>query len=377
VPNDLSADSDWQVLSSVADFRLFIGVLFIAILLFVAFLTSKKNLLRPISFGILWYFLALIPSSSIIPLGEVLNDHRMFFPLIGLAFGITWALALIIVRIINSIKTSFTSYKPVLVLIAILFLSAYAYGTNERNKVWHTPESLWYDVTQKSPKNARGLMNYGIELMGKGKYQEAIGLYNKTVELWPYYSYGYINLGVAYGVMGNVAAAEENFKKGIAYGPNVPDAYSFYAQFLINNKRNTEAKTLIDKGLAISPQHSLLLAAKQQNDAAMANNMTLAAQNTKQLSETVKTSPSAENYLNLSLQYYNQEDFVKCIEAAEQSLKYKPDYDLAYNNICAAYNRLGKWNLAIAAAEKGLKINPNNTLLRNNMEESKRNLQQH
>src|SRR6266550_6507658 len=41
------------------------------------------------------------------------------------------------------------------------------YATFQRNKVWNTEETLWRDVTIKSPRNPRGLMNYGNTLMTK------------------------------------------------------------------------------------------------------------------------------------------------------------------------------------------------------------------
>ena len=44
----------------------------------------------PVAFGILWFFLALLPTSSIVPLAEVLNDHRMYFPFVGLTLAATY-----------------------------------------------------------------------------------------------------------------------------------------------------------------------------------------------------------------------------------------------------------------------------------------------
>jgi hypothetical protein len=55
-----------------------------------------------------------------------------------------------------------------------LVLLAFAAGTWERNKVWRTEESLWYDVTLKSPYNGRGLMNYGLTQMQKGQNARAL-----------------------------------------------------------------------------------------------------------------------------------------------------------------------------------------------------------
>jgi tetratricopeptide (TPR) repeat protein len=61
-----------------------------------------------------------------------------------------------------------------------------------------------------------------------------------------------------------------------------------------------------------------------------------------------------------------------CIHAAGLALRARPDYDLAYNNICAACNRLGLWDRAVEAGEKALACNPTNRLVRNNLDWARR-----
>ena len=74
-----------------------------------------------------------------------------------------------------------------------------------------------------------------------------------------------------------------------------------------------------------------------------------------------------EYYLALSLNYYNRGQYEECVGAALDALRLKPDYDLAYNNICAAYNKLKQWDRAIEAGEKAVRLNPNNQLAKNNL----------
>lgn len=264
-------------------------------------------------------------------------------------------------------------YRAVFTLAIVLVLSIYAYGTRERNKVWHTGESLWKDVTIKSPNNPRGQMNYGLSLMAKGDYNGAISYYQRALDKWPYYAYAYINMAIAKNQLGKVGDAEESFKKSIQYGSGIPDTYSYYANFLMTQGRNAEAALIIEKGLSVSPKHANLLMYKEQNAAAMKSSNISTTDKITALLETIKKSPTPENYIELSLQYYSTGAFEKCIEAAQVALKLRPNYDLAYNNICASYNKLKNWDKAIEAGENGLQVNPNNQLLRNNLEESKRN----
>jgi tetratricopeptide (TPR) repeat protein len=83
--------------------------------------------------------------------------------------------------------------------------------------------------------------------------------------------------------------------------------------------------------------------------------------------EAVAKQKTFENYLTLSLRYYEAGQYEKCIEASQESLKLKPDYALAYNNICAANNMLSKYDEGIQACLHALKIDPNFQLAQNNL----------
>lgn len=77
--------------------------------------------------------------------------------------------------------------------------------------------------------------------------------------------------------------------------------------------------------------------------------------------------PSGANWLNASLELYRAGDYAGCVRAALQALKLKPEYALAYNNLCAAYNELGKWDEAIAAGVEAVRIDPHDTFAKNNL----------
>ncbi len=392
-PNGLSADSDWGLISSISDWRFITGCTFILVMLVIAFFTSRKKELRPISFGILWFFLALLPTSSIIPLAEVLNDHRMFFPFIGLLISVSWAVALLV-------KNYLPKYKVALVTVLVVILASSAYATWQRNEVWYNEETLWHDVTIKSPNNGRGLMNYGLSKMAAGDYATADNYYTRALKLLPNYFSLYVNLGILKAAMGQPVLAESYFKMGQGYGTNYPDAYIYYARFLNQEHRYAEAITNLQQAISLSPGNiyaRTTLMNVYQNTENWAALKTLALQ-TQQLApdnietqkylqaaearkskidieaEQVKASPTAEKYLALSLAYYNAARYQQCIDASINAIKLKPNFPEAYNNICAAYNKLGQWAKAIEFGEKGLKLKPDNPLLKNNLAEAYKNV---
>jgi len=399
LPVNLSADSDWVAFKSIFDERAIVGFLFIGILIYASFRCSINRNWRPVSFGILWFLLALIPTSSVIPLAEVTNDHRMFFPFVGLAFAVVWSMYLLIETVSVRIKAAKT-LKLIFGIVCICILTGNAYGVYQRNKIWSSEETLWYDVTLKSPNNGRGLMNYGLTQMWKGNYQVANDYFNKALVFSPYYPYLHLNMGVLQKNMGNVAEAENCYKKAIQYGSEFYLSYYYYASFLSDQNRNAEAVGYAETSLRLSPNYlqnrhllaSIYVKLNETQKLRMLLQETLRLfpddAETKELMKLGSTGlplpvqlalqkaqsvPTAENYLNLSLEYYNNRMFAECIDACQQSLKIKPDYAMAYNNICSAYNSLGEWDKAIEAGEKALAIDPNYTLAANNLALARKN----
>jgi tetratricopeptide (TPR) repeat protein len=180
-------------------------------------------------------------------------------------------------------------------------------------------------------------------------------------------------MGIAKAAIGNTTEAELNFKKALECNPGVADGYYFYGKFLIEKNRVEEARLIIKKGLLISSGYANLLTLKNTIDNLEASNLLSRLHSLEKLKKAANDKPTADIYIDLSLAYYNNNEFQKCIEAATKALSLNPSYDIAYNNICAAYNMLKQWDKAIEAGEKGLRINPNNQLLKNNLAESKKN----
>jgi protein O-mannosyl-transferase len=392
-PTGLSADSDWGLLPDIADIRFIVGCSFILIMFAIAVYTSGKAVLRPVSFGIIWFFLALLPSSSIIPLGEVLNDHRMYFPFVGLVISVSWALGLLLFKFTSSAGTmSFRHKTLILVPVLVLFCTC-AYGTWKRNQVWHSEESLWFNVTVKSPKNGRGMMNYGLTKMDRGQYDLAGTYFAKAMKLAPEYSFIYVNMAVLKEKMGAYDEAEKYYLKSLSFGDNYASHFYLYGRFLYRRARFIEAEVLLQKAIALSvsdirPRELLLntyailgqwdflkdlsvktLKIAPENLTAM---MALEESNEKKTGAEMAADkamkfPTAENYLALSLSYFYEGKYQQCIEAANRALKIKANYPEAYNTIGCAYNLLNQFDKANEAFKAAVSQKPGFQLAQNNL----------
>ncbi len=92
-----------------------------------------------------------------------------------------------------------------------------------------------------------------------------------------------------------------------------------------------------------------------------------------ELESTGRTSESnrtADWYVDQSLSHFQKGQFAECIAACVKALELDPANAIAYNNMCAAYNRLEAWDKAIEACEKSLVLAPSFELARNNLKQA-------
>lgn len=354
LPTELSADTDWTYVSGPFSGAAVMGYLFVLALAGAAVWASHRRSTRPVAFGILWFFLALLPT-SLVPLAEVTNDHRMFFPFVGLAMAVVWSVRLLVTHDVRRRRAAVAALGIV--------LTVGIYGTRERNRVWRTDETLWRDVVEKSPRNGRGLMNYGLVFMARGDYAAAISYFERALPLTPNYWTLHTNLGVAYGGVRRDAEAEEHFRRAVAEAPRLADPRYFYARWLDKMGRRGEAVELLQEAVKLNP--ALIQAQKLLAEVAPRWSNEIAA---------ASASSDPQTLIALSDQLYRAQRYEDSLQAARRALELQPGSADAYNNMAAAYNALARWDEGARAAAEAVRLRPDFQLAMNNLRwaESKR-----
>jgi protein O-mannosyl-transferase len=382
LPLHLSADTDLQPLSSAFSLEALGGFLFLGLLAFLIYSTAKRPAGRPVAFGLTWFVLGLIPT-SVFPLAEVENDHRMFLPFVGLALAVSWGAGWLATR-----PALGRDGRVAALTGAVCLLLLCAGGTRRRNQVWRTEESLWQDVTLKSPRNGRGLMNYGLARMSMGDFRGALALFERAQAFTPSYADLEINLGIDTGALGRDAEAEQHFQRALVLAPREAEPHYFFARWLKSKGRTAEAIPQLREAIGLSPTYleaRLLLLQAYADQGSWPPLASLASETLKLAPEDAAVQryaqmkppggaapppvpfPAPETLLNLSLAAYQKNDFQGCIRFAQLALQRRPEYAEAYNNLTAAYNSLGQWDQAIEAGREALRIKPDYQLARNNL----------
>ncbi|MEW6417916.1 MAG: tetratricopeptide repeat protein [Nitrospirota bacterium] len=195
-PMNQNFDYDYPVFHSFLDPQVFLSFLCLLTIFCLGVYLFHRS--RFIAFGIFWFFVTISVESSIIPIRDVINEHRLYLPSIGFFVACVAALDQIISA--KKIKIGIVAG-----LILILSLSTY-----NRNRIWKDPQTLWQDVIKKAPDNARAYNNLGVVFKDRGEFDKAIEQFEKSLRANRNYTAVYYNLG-------DIQYRLRNYDNAVAY----------------------------------------------------------------------------------------------------------------------------------------------------------------
>jgi tetratricopeptide (TPR) repeat protein len=190
-------------------------VLILAIFAIALVFRKRTNLFL---FSFLWFFVAFLPTSGIIPINGIFFEHFLYIPSIGFYLILAFLISCFL-------YSSFPRAGKVLVIFLflayILFLSL---KTIERNAQWHDP-IRFYTETLKYTENARLHNNLGMAYAENNMYKEAITEYKKAIKIGDFYPQTHYNLANVLVMIGKTQEAEQEYKKAIDMDKNFYPAY--------------------------------------------------------------------------------------------------------------------------------------------------------
>jgi protein O-mannosyl-transferase len=359
LPVNQALDYDYPISSGLLEPRTFISLLVLIGMLLYAFKVFDKN--RILSFGIFWFLLTLSIESSIIPLRDLIFEHRTYLP----SFGFFLAFTAIVYPFLLE-KSKVLVYGFFMLLAGI-----YSVSTYQRNEVWKTPLSLWTDNVKKQPTKSRAVFYKGMTLSKANQYDKAIAEYDKAIALSPKYAKAYYNRGIAYGKKGNIAKAIENYNQAIQYDPRYTEAFvnrgnafsslkqydkavedynqviAIEKNFLLAYYNRANAFRALGKTTEALEDYATVLRLNKNYAAAAFNRGTIFL-NLKQwdsaiaeFSLAIQLKPKyKEAFVNRGIAYLNSNQVEKAIEEYDRALQIDPSFDIAINNRKAALIKL-------------------------------------
>jgi len=137
----------------------------------------------------LWFFITVSVSSGLVPLPDLMAEHRSYMPSIGIFVLVACLLDRL--RHANIHSALIRRLAPVSVVILV---GALSWKTCLRNEVWRTQESLWENTVAGSPGKFRTWGNLGAAYSHNGKEEEAVKCYREALKVEPRFKNGLLNL---------------------------------------------------------------------------------------------------------------------------------------------------------------------------------------
>ncbi len=297
-----------------------------------------------------WFFLILAPTSSFIPVKDVMAEHRMYLSLA----------AIIAVAVMGVYAWLGWRGMAIFLLVAPIYITL----TILRNNDYRSEVAIWSDTVAKRPLNERAHINLAYALASEGRTTEALEQDEEAVRMDPQDSYAHGNLGAVMVQLGRNSEAMEQYKEALQIDPGNGPAHTNRGVLLEQMGQTSEAMAELDEALKYN-----------RRDAVAHNNLGVAFASLGQLPEAVQHYQAAieinpdyaEAHGNLGGALGQQGNFSGAVEQYQEVLRITPRDPEAHYNLGVALTGLGRIPEAMDQYEEALKINPHYTHALNNL----------
>lgn len=307
----------YSISSSLFDGHTFFSFLFLAALFSFGMWLFKRS--RLASFGIFWFFVTLSVESSIIPIKDVIFEHRVYLPSVGF---IIMFFALLV-----EIAGRFKVRKVMLLAFVLLLVMAGTGLTIHRNSIWKNDYTLWKDAVAKSPYSARAHNALGDAYFRRGQYKLALKEIEMAITLEQNFAPAYYNLGPVLEKLGDIEYAIKAYTSALKFDINKDKAYYNLGRLYYSQKAY---------GLSLEAYNNLIHIRPDLDDSSVFN--------------------------SIGNVYKETGDYKKAEENYKKAVTIDPAYSDARYNLADLYHMSGEHDLAIKEFKKVIKIDPDHTV---------------
>jgi tetratricopeptide (TPR) repeat protein len=199
------------------------------------------------SFGIGVFLLLLAPTSSVIPIADVLQERRLYLPFLGLT--------LVCLEFLRRLKLQQRLMIEVPILLFLMVL------TYQRSTIWASPLALWEDTVAKSPHKVRPRFQLAFVHYELGQCAEAADNYEIASRLAPPDYRLMVDWGTALDCAKRPADAIQKLQAATQLERD-PQAWALIGQVYGKQQRSAEALEALDQAQKINPDFAMIYAVR-------------------------------------------------------------------------------------------------------------------
>jgi len=317
LPVNQHLDYYWTISTSLWGTKELLSLAFLLGTIGLAIFLIRKKLMIP-AFAVFWFYLTLSVESSIIPIRDVIFEHRLYPAVLGFGFAISY----LAFHYLSPKKQNY----PLIILSVITVV--YIGLSIHRNNIWENSYTLWSDSVKKSPKRERSWYWLASYYTSQRDMESAMNAYNTSIENNPRFPLAYSGRGNLKKEMGDVKGAIQDYDKAIQLDPRYGTAY-------------------YNRGIALSSEGKVTEAIKSYDKAIESGTRTAAV------------------YYNRGNAKRRKGDYKSAIDDYNTAVKIDPRYPLAYYNRGLTYAAMKDHQTALIDIERAIRIDPKNHLFYN------------
>lgn len=207
---------------------------------------------RPVvSFGLLWFFVAILPVSNVIvTTGIVLAERTLFLPSVGVMMALAEGFEVLWERAAGAHRR----IRPALMWALAAVLVAGAVRSAFRMATWRDARHLWGQTLLDSPRSYRSLRTFAYMMQKLGKPDRFEAYMKQSIDMYPRNYHVRGELGDYYRSRSECVPAIEQYREALKLLPAAEDFRSSLVACLFYQGQYPDALATIVVGRGYNPE---------------------------------------------------------------------------------------------------------------------------
>lgn len=300
----------------------------------------RKNKL--ITFGVFWFFIALLVESSFLPINDFMVERRLYLPSVGF-----------FIVIVEVFRILYSRWKNVLIFLCV-WITVLSILTVRRNLVWRDPVILWQDVIRKSPRKVRAYHNLGLSYLDKKDYVNALSYFDVVIMLNPRHFLAYYNRAIIYKVRRRYDLALRDYKMSLSIKRDFPPTYYNRGNIYYELREYKNAISDYRTAIKLKPDYAKAHFAYANACKAIGNNAAY-----HHYAQALKWKPDwVDVYNNRGNLFAENGKYDEALNDFQKALELKPDFADVYNNRALVFAAQEHDQEALADYHTAIRLRP-------------------
>jgi len=245
IPANLQMAREVAMVNSFFSWPVIVFILLMALIFWLGLKTWAKD--RLIAFGLLWFFIILLPRTNILQINRPMYEHWLYLPLMGFWLALICLAALFYKKIKNNnpaFGRKLFYAGLALITVYILFLG---FLTIKRNQDWQNPIIFYKKNLAYTPNSFIQHNNLGMAYAAAGRLADSVAEYQTAIKIQDVYPQAHYNLANSLRDLGRLDEALAEYEKAILISPSFQAPYNNLLAIYLSQNDRAKAEDVLER----------------------------------------------------------------------------------------------------------------------------------